>query len=173
MPEPIRHLRVVEHDENGEVIHADCPECLRRIDEIAGLERDIRGWTVRYAELKRDRNAEAEEHPCWEAAQWTFRQWKRRCNHPRARWSHDRFWLIEPFLVGDKWGRTLKARVALCLLAIDGAAFDSWSKPRKNGTAKVFNEFDRIFATTGSFEEFVKRAPADAKARCAAARGES
>jgi hypothetical protein len=177
VPEPTRHLRVVEHDDNGEVIAPACPKCAalqqEYIDQVSGLERDIRGWAIRYAELKRDRNAEAEEHPCWEAAQWTFRQWKRRCNHPRARWSHDRFWLIEPFLVGDKWGKTLKARVALSLLAIDGAKHDAWTVTRKNGSIKRFDEFDRIFATTGSFEEFCKRAPADARARCAAARGEA
>jgi hypothetical protein len=173
MAEPARHLRVVEHDDNGEVIQTACPECRKHLDVIAALERDIRGWGIRHAELKRDKAQEAEEHPCWEAAQWVFRQWKRRCNHPRARWSHDRFWLIEPFLVADKWGKTLKARVALCLLAIDGAEHDAWTVTRKNGSAKRFDEFDRIFATTGSFEEFCKRAPADARARCAVARGET
>jgi hypothetical protein len=170
--EPTRHLRVVEHDDNGEVIHSACPDCRKHIDAMAGLERDIRGWAIRYAELKRDKNLEAEEHPCWEAAKWVFGYWKRTCNHPRARWSHDRFWLVVPFLEHEKWGKTLKARIALCLLAIAGAKHDAWTVTRKNGSVKRFDEFDRIFATTGSFEEFCKRAPDDAKARCRAHRGE-
>jgi hypothetical protein len=169
--EPGRHLRVVEHDDNGEVI-APCtnPECRRRIDEIAGLERDIRGWAVRYQELKRDRNLQAEEHPCWNAGKWLFGQWKYLCGHPRARWSPDRFWLVEPFLQGDRWGKSLKARLALCRLAIEGAQFDAFEVTRKNGGIKRFDEWERIFASSGSLEEFVKRAPEAARARCAAIR---
>jgi hypothetical protein len=173
MPEPERHLRVVEHDEHGEVIAPTCKDCQRRLDEIAGLERSIRGWAVRYRELERDKAQEAEEHPCWEAGRWLFAYWKRACLHPRARWSHDRFWLVEPFLVHEKWGKSLKARVALCRLAVDGAAFDAFEVKRKNGSRKRFDEFDRIYGSTGSFEDFCKRAPADAVARCRAARGES
>ena len=48
------HLKVVEFDDNGEVHAPDCPTCAKKNDEIAGLERDIRGWAVRYAELKRE-----------------------------------------------------------------------------------------------------------------------
>lgn len=173
MPEPARHLRVVEHDDNGEVIQHTCVECCKHLDQITGLERDIRGWAMRYAELKRDKALEAEEHPCWDAGKWLFDYWRRACKHPRARWSHDRFWLVEPFLVHEKWGKTLHARVALCRLAIDGAQFDAFQVSRKNGSRKRFDEFDRLFATTGSFEDFMSRAPADAIARCAAARGET
>lgn len=167
MADPVRHLRVVEHDEHGQVIEPGCPECLRRIDTIAGLERDIRGWTVRHEQLKRDRIAEAEEHPCWEAGIWLFKYWQRHCNHPRSRWAADRFWLVQPFLELKRWGPTLKARVGRCCLAVDGAEFDAWTVQRKNGAVKRFDEFDRIFATTGSYEEFQKRAPDSAKERFA------
>jgi hypothetical protein len=171
MAESARHLRVVEHDDNGEVIQPCAhPECRRRIDEIAGLERDIRGWAARYQELKRDRAREAEEHPCWPAAKWLFAQWKHLCGHPRARWSHDRFWLVQPFLESDQWGKSLKARLALCRLAVEGAAFDAFQVRRKNGAMKRFDEWERIFASSGSLEEFVKRAPEGARVRCAAIR---
>lgn len=171
--QPERHLRVIRFDDNGEVIHTECAGCRDRDDTIAGLERDIRGWTKRNADLVRAKNAEAEEHPCWDAALWLFDYWKRVCRHPRSRWSHDRFWLVEQFLEQKRWGKTLKARVALCRLAIDGAAYDAFRRTRRNGSVEIFDEWERIFANSGRFESFVKRAPADAVERCKRARESS
>jgi hypothetical protein len=173
VPDHARHLKVVEFDGNGEVIETDCAECRKLKDHIAGLESNLKGWAIKYAELKRDKATEAEEHPCWDAGKWLHTYWKQACRHPRSRWSHDRFWLIEPFLVHEKWGKTLHARVALCRLAIDGAAYDAWSVTRKNGSVKRFDDFDMIYSSTGKFEDFCKRAPAGAIARCKAARGET
>lgn len=168
--QPVRHLRVVEHDDNGQIIEPACPECVRRIDEIAGLERDIRGWAVRYQELARDKAAEAREHPCWDAGEWLFNVWRRECRHMGSRWTTDRFWIVEPFLSQAKWGKTLKARLALCRLAIDGAAFDAFTVTRRNGSTKRFDEWERVFADAKGLEEFAKRAPGAARARCAAVR---
>ena len=57
MTEPARHLHAVDPT-TGEII--DCPGCLARDDEIAGLQTELRGWRTRYANLKRDKDAEAQ-----------------------------------------------------------------------------------------------------------------
>jgi hypothetical protein len=134
-------------------------ENARLEDVVRGLQRDVRGWAYRYAELERDRATEAREHPHWPAGKWLFDHWRRVCRHPRAVWTPDRFWLVESYLSQPKYGETLKARVALCRRAINGAAYDPWTVTRKNGTEKRFDEWERIFGGAGKLEEFVNRAP--------------
>lgn len=167
MGEPLRAIQGTGEVRSLEALE---DELGRQQAIIAGLERDIRGWAVRYRQLAEDRNQLAREHPCWEAGEWLFNQWRRACKHPRARWTPDRFWLIEPFLVNDKWGKTLRARLAMCRLAIDGAAFDAFRRQRRNGTWEVFDEWERIFASAGKLESFCKKAPEDAVERCRIAR---
>lgn len=153
------HLKVVEFDDNGEVHEDDCPSCKRKNDEIAGLERDVRGWAVRYRELQRDKAVEAREHPLWPVGEALFRAWRKRCNHPRSPWTPDRFWAIEPFLTNGKYGPTLEARVMLCARAIAGAGFDPFKLKRKNGSVKVFNDWDLIHRSSDKWEEFCCKAP--------------
>lgn len=153
-------MTIAVDPETGEVLDpVHCDECRRKNDEIAGLERDVRGWAVRYAELKRDRDADAREHDMWPVGQQVFRQWRRDCRHPRSVWTADRFWLLEPFLTNPRYGKTTEDRTRLCLLAVAGAAFDAFTVQRKNGSSKRFDEWERIFESAGSFEEFCNRAP--------------
>lgn len=154
------HLKVVEFDDHGEVRETDCPHCKRKNDEIAGLERDIRGWAVRYRELERNLAVDAREHPMWKVAEGIFREWRTLCRHPRSPWTPDRFWLIEPFLTSARWGKELDERIVLCRRAVAGAAFDAFTVTRKNGTAKRFDEWERIFGKgAGGFEDMCNRAP--------------
>lgn len=155
------HLKVIEYDgDTGELHEPDCADCLRRIDEIAGLERDIRGWAVRYAELKRDKATEAREHPMWPVGEVIFREWRTLCRHPRSPWTPDRFWSLEPYITGERYGKTLDDRIAMCRRAVAGAAFDAFTVRRANGTTKRFDEWERIFAEkSGKFEEMCNRAP--------------
>lgn len=157
-------LKLVLNPETGEVLpELECAECQRKTDEIAGLERDIRAWARRYADLKRDRTADAKAHDMWPVGHRVFAAWRRQCRHPRSVFTADRFWLIEPFLTNGKYGKTAENREQLCMRAVAGAAYDAFEVKRKNGSVKRFDEFDRIFETAGKFEEFANKAPRDWK----------
>lgn len=88
-----------------------------------------------------------------------FKAWRVRCNHPRSPWTEDRFWQIEPYLTGGRYGKCLEDRVRLCARAIAGAGFDAFEKKRRNGTVKRFDEFNRVFGAADQFEDFCNRAP--------------
>jgi hypothetical protein len=141
--------------ETGEIHDpGECRECRHKDDVIAGLERDIRGWAARYAELRRDLVQEAKQHPMYDDVKAIFAYWKRACRHPRSQFSADRFWLIQPFF--ERHGE------AMCRKAIDGAAFDPMTKRRKNGSIERFDSVELIFRDEGKFESFANRAPRQA-----------
>lgn len=150
MSEPARHLYVVVDADTGEKLDG-CPGCARRSDEIEGLQRDIRGWAARYADIKRDREADAQHSRLWPAAVELFEYWQSACNHPRAGWCADRFFLVEPFLK--------RHGIAICKRAVDGAAFDPFVTTRRNGSKKRHDGFELIFRSPEKFEEFCNRAP--------------
>lgn len=149
------HIQVIDTT-TGEVLE-DHPRCARLEDQIEGLQRDIRGWAARYAELKRDKVIEAKQHPRYDDVEAVFREWKRVCNHPRSPFTADRFWLALPFIENPKYG------VKMAMRAVAGAAHDAYEVRRKNGTPRVFNEWERIFKNAGSFEEFCCKAPIERK----------
>lgn len=121
--------------------------------QINGLQRDVRGWSMRYGELKRDKARLAKEHPLYADAKGAFEEWKRRCNHRRSPFTAERFWLVVPYLENPKYG------LRMVLRAIRGAEHDAFEVARKNGSRKRFDEWERIFKDAGTFEEFVNRAP--------------
>jgi hypothetical protein len=149
MAEPARHLHVVD-TASGEVLPG-CPDCAVKNDEIAGLERDVRGWAARYAQLRRDKAQEAREHPKWPEAQWLFSLWRKLCNHPRAEWTPDRFWLVEPHLAKDG--------LVTCERAIHGIAFDCFKTKRRNGSVQRHDSWELLFRDRGKVEEMANRAP--------------
>lgn len=139
-------------------------------DEIAGLNRDISGWRARHAELKRDKLAEALQHPLWPEGLKLFDFWRVECKHPRSQFTQERFWLALPYLgpapealkkaakeLGidepDSYGPTI------CRMAIRGAAFDCYQTKRRNGTTKRHDGWDLIFRDADKVEEFACRAP--------------
>ena len=154
------NLKLVVNPDTGEVIEPDCLDCRRHLDEISGLERDLRGWAVRYAQLKRDKDTDAREHPMWPVGERIFREWRSVCRHPRSPWTPDRFWMVEPFLTNAKYGVELEQRVALCRRAVAGAAFDPFVSHRRNGSEHRHNGWDLIFRSSDKFEEFCCKAPA-------------
>lgn len=147
-------LRLV-NPETGEVTEEACRHCKVKEDEIGGLQRDIRGWAKRYADLKRDKDQEAHDHNLFPLAERCFRYWKRACNHPRSKFTPDRFWAVVPFL-----SDTEHYGLEFVLRAIAGAAFDPYETQRKNGTMKAHNGFDNlVFRDAEKAEEFAERAP--------------
>ncbi len=129
------------------------------MDEIAELHRKLRGYMLEVRELKRDLAIEAREHPLWPVARRLFDGWRLMCRHPNARWSPDRFWIVEPFLALPRYAPDLQARVVLCTRAIAGARHDCWSVTRRNGTKRRFDEWERVYGSAGAFEEFCNKAP--------------
>lgn len=134
-------------------------ELARSADVIAGLQRDVRGWAVRFRELQRDRAAEAREHDLWPIGERVFREWKRACRHPRSPWTPDRFWQAQPFLSDPGYGERVEDRETLLLRAVAGAAFDPHTARRRNGSIKRYDDWDLIFRNAGKVEEFACRAP--------------
>lgn len=173
--QPDRHLRPVEEGADGPpliVVNPDTGEQAGTLtqhmqpleDQVAGLQRDVRGWTQRHAELKRDKEAEAQESPVWPAALRVFDHWKRVCKHPRSEWTLDRFELVRPWLekLGNKKAdpeARLAEAEALCMLAVDGIAHDPYITTRKNGTQKRHDGWHLIFETAERFEERCNAAP--------------
>lgn len=153
------NLRLVVNAETGEVVEPDCQECRKLMDQLAGAERDIAGWRCRYAELKRDRDAEAREHPMWDVGRALFTEWKKATNHPRSHWTPERFWQCERFLTGERFGATVEERCVWIRRAIAGAQFDAFRTTRRNGSVKAHNDWELLFRSEDKFREFVARAP--------------
>jgi hypothetical protein len=151
-------LRLVDSDGVivGEQEAGGCAACRQMEDQIDGLERDVRAWRARYADLARDVEKEAKRHPLYEKAEKLFGEWQHLTGHTRSKWSPDRFKVAQPFLKKDGYD--------LCLLAIQGAAFDPFTKPRANGTMKRFDDWELVFRDRYKFEEFCNRAPKEALA---------
>lgn len=145
------HIKVVDTRTGEEM--PEHPLCKVLEDQIAGLQRDVRGWASRYAELKRDKAKLARQHEKFPDAETAFKHWQSACNHKRSQLTADRFWLVLPFLENPKYG------LKVVMQAIEGAAFDCWQVTRKNGTTKKFDEWERIFDSTGSIEDYANRAP--------------
>lgn len=150
---------VLLDSENGE-IKAPCQRCpeheqerQRLEDVISGLQRDIRGWSARYEELKRDKAQSAKHHKHYSEVEIAFREWKRLCNHPRSQFTADRFWLALPYYENKEYGLKMMIR------AVKGAAFDPFITTRRNGTTQRHDGWELIFRDAGKFEEFVNKAP--------------
>lgn len=154
-------LRLVDGN-SGEVIGEErlCERCqefdkkLQELeDQLKGAERELRGWRHRYAELKRDKEAEARNDSWWQTAARMFHHWQTLTNHPRSDFTADRFYRVLPYLTNRKYGPTMVER------AIAGIAYDPYVTVRKNGTKKRHDGWELLFSETGKFEEFVNRAP--------------
>jgi hypothetical protein len=136
--------------ETGELFQR-CPDCILKDDEIKGLKTNLKGWQLKYAQLRREKEAEARASEWWPVAVVLFGIWKDLTGHLQSAWSYDRFVLVVPFLSAH--GPTL------CERAIAGIAFDHYSAPRKNGTTQHYNEWERCFKDSGQFERFANAAP--------------
>lgn len=144
-----QHLRLVDAD-TGEV-HDACPNCEALSAQLAGVEKEVRAWRTRYQKLKQDDEKEARDHNLFPTAKRLFDVWRHVCDHEQARFTIDRFWLIEPFLRSHGSIR--------CCRAILGAAKDPFVTRRKNGREKRHNGWDLVFRSADKLEDFEERAP--------------
>lgn len=154
-----RHLKVVEQEPRFVLVDAQTGERLAGLvedprdlaDQLAGAQTEIKGWRTRYANLRRDKERDARGDPLWPTALAIFDYWREKCRHPKSQFDADRFYLIKPFL--ERYGEEL------CLRAIDGAAYDPFTKPMKNGGVQRFDSIELIFRSAEKFESFCNRAP--------------
>lgn len=141
-------LRLVTDD--GEIIDAESVQLLR--DQIAGLEAENRSWHYKYAQLARDREAEALEDPLWPKAMEIFDRWRAVCNHRGAQWTHDRFEMVKPYLKSHP-------PIAIHFAAVEGIHLDHAVKTRANGSTKHHDDWHILYRDTDRFEEAINSAP--------------
>lgn len=182
--EPARHLKPVSDEVALIVVNPDTGERVGQLadytqrleDEIAGLQRDIRGWAARYGDLRRDKDAEAKESPVWPAAVRVFEYWRRQTGKTkRTVFTLDRFELVRPWLekLGDpkaKPAERLEEAEALCKLAVDGIAFDHYIEKAKNGIDRHHTGWHLIFKEADQFEKRCNSAPRERLAEVLAGR---
>jgi hypothetical protein len=179
MPNPARHLRAADEPDDVPKLLVDpgtgqtfdlegYVQGLR--DELAGAERDLRGWRTRHANLLRDKEAEAEESPVWPAAVRVFDHWRKACKHPGSEWTYDRFELIRPHLERSNKGKGKASKLTpeliarneeICKLAIDGIAFDPYVTQAKNGRSICHDGLHLIFGSADLLEKRCKMAPVE------------
>jgi DnaB-like helicase N terminal domain len=155
----VPRLRLVKADPStGEIIESlSCENCQKLQDELAGANRDLRGWAVRHANLKRDKEAEARADGMWQTAQRLFEYWKRKTGHTRSPFTSTRFYECVPYLREPKYGPEKVER------AIVGLVHDPWVTIRRNGTRNNHDNWDRLFKSSDGFEEWCRCAPLDWK----------
>jgi hypothetical protein len=176
MARPARHLQVVGDDriadQNGEVIppHRLLAELEQTRIDLKMAKRDVQSKNRRIADLERDRERERLEHPDRELILRVCDYWHRRCRGGDRRVKPDspeRFdavagLVVLEHIVTDEHGRKTKERVyepEAFKEAIDGAYFDHFQRPRKNGTIQHFDDLELICRSAAKFEEFRSRVP--------------
>ena len=144
-------LRLV--DESGEVLSEElrCDGCRELQDQLDGAGREIAGWRTRYANLERDKNADAAKNALWLPAQALFVHWKKLTGHTNSKWTPDRFCACEPLL--RKYGVEVFER------AVAGIAHDPYTKLRANGTVQKYDSWATLCKNADAFEEYANRAP--------------
>ncbi len=123
-------------------------ECALLHDQLAGAEKEIRGWRTRYANLARDRQSEAEADPLWPMAVRLFAYWRRRAGHERAEWTAVRFDMVRR-LLGRPDG------LERALRAISGCLSDPWR------VEKGLTLFEDVFETQKALERCLAKCPKD------------
>ncbi len=143
MAEP--QLRLVDTTTGALAGPDDCPTCAEWAKKYHGALSQL---GLLRAELAPD-----EDHALFPLAKRLHDYWRKRCGHEKSRFGPERFKEILPRLREHE-----DDAERLCLLAIDGAAFDPFISRRKNGSAHRHDEWHLIWHPD-KFESFVNRAP--------------
>lgn len=172
--QPARHLHVVDgqfFDDNGEVVTREMADLL---DELAKVKTDLK-MAKRDVTAKNRKIAELEADKAWERENYDRRPdverihsyWQRKTGRRGAltplRFDAVRGILEQMAVVRDEATGKLVKQPAYALedfkTAIDGCAFDHYSKPRKNGSVQHFDDLEFICRDGKNFEECMRRAP--------------
>lgn len=146
----------------GEVLEREASreELWERVVELEGLlrdaERDLRGKRTRIRFLEAQLQDDRVEYDRKDEVQSIFDEWRTVCRHPKSRLTPDRFDAIRGLLEVTKPQPYPREAFSA---AIAGAAFDPYTRVRKNGTVQIFDDVEMVMRSGKSFEEFCKRAP--------------
>ena len=146
-----RNLRLVDPT-TGEV--TQCSGCHRWEQTYAELERKYRGALSQIGQLRADKEAEARQHELWPQAVELFDLWKLWTKHKKARWTSDRFWVVEKYLRNEGYEDCQRALVGL--LRSD---FHMKRGKHKNREGRKFDEFERPFKDQTTFETYRDAVP--------------
>jgi hypothetical protein len=169
------NLRVVNSD-TGEVEPNSLVARLRaEIDrlktDLKMAKRDVTAKNRRIAEFERSKVRERLDYERYEDVQRIATYWHRKCRGGNSRvnpMAPARFDAVRGILdqtrivVDEDTGRKRHEpfySMEDCRDAVDGAAFDHFSKQRKNGTWEHFDDLELIFRDSKQFENFRDRAP--------------
>jgi hypothetical protein len=116
------------------------------------LEQDLRTKRAQIKRLQAD--ADLDRRTCAErpAIDKLFALWQEQCKHPRSKLTAERFDAARVLLQKGYTAEDLT-------LAIEGAAYDPFTKVRKNGSLEAFNDFELIMRDGTHVERFANRAP--------------
>ncbi len=165
--QPASHLSVVEPAEEpivvtvggrSVVVQHDDPAwpiawALRETETSLKLaEQDLRSKRALIKRLREDADKDRKTCPEREVIERLFTHWQERCNHKRSKLTAERFDAARAMIGKDY------TEVEM-MMAIEGAAFDPFIRPRKNGTMQRFDEFELIFRDGKHLEAFACKAP--------------
>ena len=127
-------------------------------DTIDGLQRDIRGWARRYADLQRDKNAEAAAHEAWPTLLALFKYWRVLTGHTRTKWvtkqcGAAKFWVALP--IWEEWGTGNFAA------GIAGIAYQPHTNPNRNGRIESYTDWETLCKNSGAMRRYIGRRPSD------------
>jgi hypothetical protein len=168
-PAPLRRLVAVDAD-TGEAVH---PEVAMLQERVASLEQalkeaelELRAKRAQITVLKKNKAEERSNYPRRADVVRVHAYWQARMGHRQAL-TADRFDAVRAMLeetrleLADgkarrvpafRWPEDFK-------LAVDGAWFDPFCKPMKNGRVKRFNDLTTIFRDGKSMQYAIERAP--------------
>lgn len=146
MGQPAR-LRVV--DEHGELHDlGECATCRE-------WQRKYQGVLLQLAQLRADKEAEAQAHQLWPQALKLFEWWRWRTNRDgRSRWTADRFWIVEPFLRREGYRDCWDA-----LRGLTSSAYHMKLGRYADREGAKYDEFERPFKDQRTFERFREMIP--------------
>jgi hypothetical protein len=177
MTQAARHLYAVKDrvaDENGELVSPEqlVAEIEKLRVDLKMAQRDVKSKNRRINELEFNAAQDRLTYPRRADVERIFDYWRRKTGHAKAALTPLRFDAIRGILDQQNSdivnGRRVKEpayTLEQCKLAVDGLAFDHFSKPRKNGSVQVFDDVELAFRDGKHFEEFVKKAPKPVKPR--------
>jgi hypothetical protein len=178
--EPARHLRVVDTDTGEVLTGTGLAELQAEVEklrvDLKMAQRDVKAKNRRISELERNKAQERLDYERRADVERIATYWHRKCRpddfaleRPRVNpMSPERFDAVRGILdqevpvpiEGKKRCRHVPAySMEECKAAIDGAAFDHFSKQRRNGSWEHFDDLELIFRSGKHFEGFRDKAP--------------
>jgi hypothetical protein len=170
MAKTVRHLHIAHDTDTGEII-PEAPEIVKLRGDLALAEKELRRHRRRIADLERDAAQDRLDYDRRDEVERVCLYWWRKCRKGDKRVNpiaDIRFDAVRGLLestrievVNGKRHRVPAYELQAFREAIDGAAFDHFTKQRKNGSTVHYDDLELICRDGKHFEEFRSRCPND------------